>query len=182
MKYENLDEKVNDFKLILECLNGTLDSDKEKVYIKTVISSEGKNDWKKLLKLNNLSTNGYSLLISVAIKYSEKNEQILKILIEILKAKHINNFEAKFNLNILNNISVKNIANDFFILFKDDTEYFDLVYQNGQIRKIYNNELAIKDLNFNDEQDKNDQKEKKNNKKEKRKENKSEKEKKIKMK
>ena len=135
-----------------------------------------------MLKLNNLSTNGYSLLISVAIKYSEKNEQILKILIEILKAKHINNFEAKFNLNILNNISVKNIANDFFILFKDDTEYFDLVYQNGQIRKIYNNELAIKDLNFNDEQDKNAQKEKKNNKKEKRKENKREKEKKIKMK
>ena len=31
LKYENLDEKVNDFKLILECLNGTLDSDKEKV-------------------------------------------------------------------------------------------------------------------------------------------------------
>ena len=169
LKYDNLDEKVNDFKLILECLNGTLDSDKEKGYIKTVIGSEGKNDWKKLLKVNSLSNTGCSLLIAVVIKFSEKNEQIVKILIEILKAKYINNFEVKFNLNILKDISVKNIANDFIKLFNDDTEYFDLVYQDGQIKKIYNNELAIKDLNFNDEQDKNHQKEKKKEKKEKRK-------------
>ena len=64
VNYDNLDEKIHAFKMILNKLENKLDWEIEKNYINDIIKSKQKQDWRKLLKLPLIDNGGLSLLIN----------------------------------------------------------------------------------------------------------------------
>ena len=90
----------------------------------------------------------------------------------ILKKKHFDKFEIKFDLNNLIDVPEANIAESFNNLFKNDTEYFYLDFENGNIvKKSLSAEETSKAINQteNENQDSKKKNKKKKNKKNKKK-------------
>ena len=143
LNYDDLDKKIDAFKMILKKLKNGLKPKEETDYIKYVIESKQKKDWKKLLNLPLLYNGGLSLLIAIILNFSTSKIEIFNILIDMLKMNHTSDFKIKFDINNLNDIEEKNFASSFVELFKNNTEYFYLDYEDGKIfKKLLSPELT----------------------------------------
>lgn len=143
LNYDDLDEKIDAFKMILKKMKNCLKPKTESEYIKYVIKSKQKKVWNKLLKLPLLDNGGLSLLIAIVLNFSTSKIEIFNILIDMLKMNHTSDFEIKFDINNLNDIEENNFVCSFVELFKNNTEYFYLDYEDGKIfKKLLSPELT----------------------------------------
>ena len=77
------------------------------------------------------------IIISTVLNFSKTIENIIEILIELLIAKHLNDFKVLFDLKSVKDADEEKIAKSFYHLLNDETEYFNLGYENGEIVKKY---------------------------------------------
>ena len=137
LNYDDFDEKIQDYQLVLKLLKNQLDIKEKKDYIYKVMQMKNIDEWKRLLRLNYITNTDLEILIVIMLKFSKSVVEISDFLILILKKKHENNFEVKFDLTNLIDIPEKTIAINFLELFKDNTEYFYLDFINGKIEKKF---------------------------------------------
>lgn len=137
LNYDGFDEKIQDYQLVLKLLKNQLDIKEKKDYIYKVMQMKNIDEWKRLLRLNYITNTDLEILIVIMLKFSKSVVEISDFLILILKKKHENNFEVKFDLINLIDIPEKTIAINFLELFKDNTEYFYLDFINGKIEKKF---------------------------------------------
>jgi len=183
LNYDNIEEKINDFQLILKHLKNEYNQDEEKNFISKVIENRGIKEWRKFLKLNYISYGNLEILIAVALKYAKTIVKVSEILIYILQKKHMNNFEMKFNLNNLINIPENEVVNNFIDLFKNNTEFFYLDFIKGKIKKkLLSPEIILNDINNNQIKNENPSNKRKKKRKKKNKEKYQEKDNNIKNK
>ena len=168
--YDNLDEKSKDFQLVLKFLKNQLDIKEKNEYIDKVMKKKKIDGWKKLLRSFYIASADLDLLIAIALKFSKSIVEISDFLLLILKKKHVNDFDVKFDLIKLIDVPEQNIAKDFLELFKNTTEYFYLDFINGKISKILlspvDTSLAINKIEI-DNQEPEPKKKKRNKKKKK---------------
>ena len=172
LKYVDLDEKIKDYQLALKLLKNELEAEEKIDYIDKVIKIKKISGWKKLLKSTFVTISDLGLIIAIALKFSKSMVEISDFLMFILKKKHFYNFEIKFDLNNLIDTPEENIAESFNNLFKNDTEYFYLDFENGNIvKKSLSAEETSKAINQteNENQDSKKKNKKKKNKKNKKK-------------
>ena len=172
LKYVDLDEKIKDYQLALKLLKNELEAEEKIDYIDKVIKIKKISGWKKLLKSTFVTISDLGLIIAIALKFSKSMVEISDFLMFILKKKHFDNFEIKFDLNNLIDAPEENIAESFNNLFKNDTEYFYLDFENGNIvKKSLSAEETSKAINQteNENQDSKKKNKKKKNKKNKKK-------------
>ena len=172
LKYVDLDEKIKDYQLALKLLKNELEAEEKIDYIDKVIKIKKISGWKKLLKSTFVTISDLGLIIAIALKFSKSMVEISDFLMFILKKKHFYNFEIKFDLNNLIDAPEENIAESFNNLFKNDTEYFYLDFENGNIvKKSLSAEETSKAINQteNENQDSKKKNKKKKNKKNKKK-------------
>ena len=183
LNYDNIEEKINDFQLILKHLKNQYNQEEEQNFISKVIENRNIKEWKKFLKLNYINFGNLAILIAVALKYAKTIVKVSEILIYILQKKHMNSFEVKFNLNNLINIPEDEVVNNFIDLFKHDTEYFYLDFIKGKIeKKLLSPEITFNDINNNQIKNENPSNKKKKKRKKKNKEKYQEKDNSIKNK
>ena len=172
LKYVDLDEKIKDYQLALKLLKNELKAEEKIDYIDKVIKIKKIIGWKKLLKSTFVTISDLGLIIAIVLKFSKSIVEISDFLMFILKKKHFYNFEIKFDLNNLIDAPEENIAESFNNLFKNDTEYFYLDFENGNIvKKSLSAEETSKAINQteNENQDSKKKNKKKKNKKNKKK-------------
>ena len=172
LKYVDLDEKIKDYQLALKLLKNELKAEEKIDYIDKVIKIKKIIGWKKLLKSTFVTISDLELIIAIVLKFSKSIVEISDFLMFILKKKHFYNFEIKFDLNNLIDAHEANIAESFNNLFKNDTEYFYLDFENGNIvKKSLSAEETSKAINQteNENQDSKKKNKKKKNKKNKKK-------------
>ena len=172
LKYVDLDEKIKDYQLALKLLKNELKAEEKIDYIDKVIKIKKIIGWKKLLKSTFVTISDLGLIIAIVLKFSKSIVEISDFLMFILKKKHFYNFEIKFDLNNLIDVPEANIAESFNNLFKNDTEYFYLDFENGNIvKKSLSAEETSKAINQteNENQDSKKKNKKKKNKKNKKK-------------
>ena len=172
LKYVDLDEKIKDYQLALKLLKNELKAEEKIDYIDKVIKIKKIIGWKKLLKSTFVTISDLGLIIAIVLKFSKSIVEISDFLMFILKKKHFYNFEIKFDLNNLIDTPEENIAESFNNLFKNDTEYFYLDFENGNIvKKSLSAEETSKAINQteNENQDSKKKNKKKKNKKNKKK-------------
>ena len=172
LKYVDLDEKIEDYQLALKLLKNELKAEEKIDYIDKVIKIKKIIGWKKLLKSTFVTISDLELIIAIVLKFSKSIVEISDFLMFILKKKHFYNFEIKFDLNNLIDAHEANIAESFNNLFKNDTEYFYLDFENGNIvKKSLSAEETSKAINQteNENQDSKKKNKKKKNKKNKKK-------------
>ena len=172
LKYVDLDEKIKDYQLALKLLKNELKAEEKIDYIDKVIKIKKIIGWKKLLKSTFVTISDLGLIIAIVLKFSKSIVEISDFLMFILKKKHFDNFEIKFDLNNLIDVPEANIAESFNNLFKNDTEYFYLDFENGNIvKKSLSAEETSKAINQteNENQDSKKKNKKKKNKKNKKK-------------
>ena len=172
LKYVDLDEKIKDYQLALKLLKNELKAEEKIDYIDKVIKIKKIIGWKKLLKSTFVTISDLELIIAIVLKFSKSIVEISDFLMFILKKKHFYNFEIKFDLNNLIDAPEENIAESFNNLFKNDTEYFYLDFENGNIvKKSLSAEETSKAINQteNENQDSKKKNKKKKNKKNKKK-------------
>ena len=170
LKYVDLDEKIKDYQLALKLLKNELKAEEKIDYIDKVIKIKKIIGWKKLLKSTFVTISDLELIIAIVLKFSKSIVEISDFLMFILKKKHFYNFEIKFDLNNLIDAPEENIAESFNNLFKNDTEYFYLDFENGNIvKKSLSAEETSKAINQTENEN---QDSKKKNKKQKNKKNK----------
>ena len=172
LKYVDLDEKIKDYQLALKLLKNELKAEEKIDYIDKVIKIKNIIGWKKLLKSTFVTISDLELIIAIVLKFSKSIVEISDFLMFILKKKHFYNFEIKFDLNNLIDAHEANIAESFNNLFKNDTEYFYLDFENGNIvKKSLSAEETSKAINQteNENQDSKKKNKKKKNKKNKKK-------------
>ena len=172
LKYVDLDEKIKDYQLALKLLKNELEAEEKIDYIDKVIKIKKIIGWKKLLKSTFVTISDLGLIIAIVLKFSKSIVEISDFLMFILKKKHFYNFEIKFDLNNLIDTPEENIAESFNNLFKNDTEYFYLDFENGNIvKKSLSAEETSKAINQteNENQDSKKKNKKKKNKKNKKK-------------
>ena len=172
LKYVDLDEKIKDYQLALKLLKNELKAEEKIDYIDKVIKIKKIIGWKKLLKSTFVTISDLGLIIAIVLKFSKSIVEISDFLMFILKKKHFYNFEIKFDLNNLIDAHEANIAESFNNLFKNDTEYFYLDFENGNIvKKSLSAEETSKAINQteNENQDSKKKNKKKKNKKNKKK-------------
>ena len=172
LKYVDLDEKIKDYQLALKLLKNELKAEEKIDYIDKVIKIKKIIGWKKLLKSTFVTISDLELIIAIVLKFSKSIVEISDFLMFILKKKHFYNFEIKFDLNNLIDVPEANIAESFNNLFKNDTEYFYLDFENGNIvKKSLSAEETSKAINQteNENQDSKKKNKKKKNKKNKKK-------------
>ena len=172
LKYVDLDEKIKDYQLALKLLKNELKAEEKIDYIDKVIKIKKIIGWKKLLKSTFVTISDLELIIAIVLKFSKSIVEISDFLMFILKKKHFYNFEIKFDLNNLIDTPEENIAESFNNLFKNDTEYFYLDFENGNIvKKSLSAEETSKAINQteNENQDSKKKNKKKKNKKNKKK-------------
>jgi len=172
LNFDDFDEKIQDYQLVLKLLKNQLNIKEKKDYIYKVMQMKNIDEWKRLLRLNYITNTDLEILIVIMLKFSKSVVEIIDFLILILKKKHENNFEVKFDLTNLKDIPEKTIAMNFLELFKDNTEYFYLDFINGKIEKKFlspeKTSIAInKSQSANSESKKRKKKKKKNKEKEK---------------
>ena len=165
LKYVDLDEKIKDYQLALKLLKNELKAEEKIDYIDKVIKIKKIIGWKKLLKSTFVTISDLELIIAIVLKFSKSIVEISDFLMFILKKKHFYNFEIKFDLNNLIDAPEENIAESFNNLFKNDTEYFYLDFENGNIvKKSLSAEETSKAINQTENENQ-DSKKKKNKKK-----------------
>ena len=165
LKYVDLDEKIKDYQLALKLLKNELKAEEKIDYIDKVIKIKKIIGWKKLLKSTFVTISDLELIIAIVLKFSKSIVEISDFLMFILKKKHFYNFEIKFDLNNLIDAPEANIAESFNNLFKNDTEYFYLDFENGNIvKKSLSAEETSKAINQTENENQ-DSKKKKNKKK-----------------
>ena len=172
LKYVDLDEKIKDYQLALKLLKNELKAEEKIDYIDKVIKKKKIIGWKKLLKSTFVTISDLGLIIAIVLKFSKSIVEISDFLMFILKKKHFDNFKIKFDLNNLIDAHEANIAESFNNLFKNDTEYFYLDFENGNIvKKSLSAEETSKAINQteNENQDSKKKNKKKKNKKNKKK-------------
>ena len=172
LKYVDLDEKIKDYQLALKLLKNELKAEEKIDYIDKVIKIKKIIGWKKLLKSTFVTISDLGLIIAIVLKFSKSIVEISDFLMFILKKKHFDKFEIKFDLNNLIDAHEANIAESFNNLFKNDTEYFYLDFENGNIvKKSLSAEETSKAINQteNENQDSKKKNKKKKNKKNKKK-------------
>ena len=172
LKYVDLDEKIKDYQLALKLLKNELKAEEKIDYIDKVIKKKKIIGWKKLLKSTFVTISDLGLIIAIVLKFSKSIVEISDFLMFILKKNHFDNFEIKFDLNNLIDVPEANIAESFNNLFKNDTEYFYLDFENGNIvKKSLSAEETSKAINQteNENQDSKKKNKKKKNKKNKKK-------------
>ena len=172
LKYVDLDEKIKDYQLALKLLKNELKAEEKIDYIDKVIKIKKIIGWKKLLKSTFVTISDLELIIAIVLKFSKSIVEISDFLMFILKKKHFDKFEIKFDLNNLIDAHEANIAESFNNLFKNDTEYFYLDFENGNIvKKSLSAEETSKAINQteNENQDSKKKNKKKKNKKNKKK-------------
>jgi epidermal growth factor receptor substrate 15 len=172
LKYVDLDEKIKDYQLALKLLKNELKAEEKIDYIDKVIKIKKIIGWKKLLKSTFVTISDLELIIAIVLKFSKSIVEISDFLMFILKKKHFYNFEIKFDLNNLIDVPEANIAESFNNLLKNDTEYFYLDFENGNIvKKSLSAEETSKAINQteNENQDSKKKNKKKKNKKNKKK-------------
>ena len=172
LKYVDLDEKIKDYQLALKLLKNELKAEEKIDYIDKVIKIKKIIGWKKLLKSTFVTISDLELIIAIVLKFSKSIVEISDFLMFILKKKHFDKFEIKFDLNNLIDVPEANIAESFNNLFKNDTEYFYLDFENGNIvKKSLSAEETSKAINQteNENQDSKKKNKKKKNKKNKKK-------------
>ena len=172
LKYVDLDEKIKDYQLALKLLKNELKAEEKIDYIDKVIKIKKIIGWKKLLKSTFVTISDLGLIIAIVLKFSKSIVEISDFLMFILKKKHFDKFEIKFDLNNLIDVPEANIAESFNNLFKNDTEYFYLDFENGNIvKKSLSAEETSKAINQteNENQDSKKKNKKKKNKKNKKK-------------
>ena len=79
----------------------------------------------------------FGKIIAAVHNFSKAIENIIEILIELLRTKHLNDFKVLFDLKSVKDEDEEKIAKSFYLLFNDETEYFNLDYENGEIAKKY---------------------------------------------
>ena len=77
------------------------------------------------------------IIIAIGLNFSKSIENIIEILIELLRAKYLNDFKVLFDLKSVKDADEEKIAKSFYHLLNDETEYFNLGYENGEIVKKY---------------------------------------------
>ena len=172
LKYVDLDEKIKDYQLALKLLKNELKAEEKIDYIDKVIKIKKIIGWKKLFKSTFVTISDLGLVIAIVLKFSKSIVEISDFLMFILKKKHLDKFEIKFDLNNLIDTPEANIAESFNNLFKNDTEYFYLDFENGNIvKKSLSAEETSKAINQteNENQDSKKKNKKKKNKKNKKK-------------
>ena len=75
------------------------------------------------------------IIIVTVLKFSKTIENIIEILIELLRTKHISDFKVLFDLESIKDADEEKIATSLNKIFNDETEYFNLDYVNGEIVK-----------------------------------------------
>lgn len=135
LNYSDLDEKVKVFQLILKNLKDESLSDDNEKYVKEVIRQ--KKEWKKLIYMAYFQFSDLGIILAPVLKFSKTIQKIIEILLDILKIKHENDFEIKFDLKDLKDADEAKIAQNFYYLFNHETEFFYLSYENGEIIKRY---------------------------------------------
>ena len=101
LKYDDLDEKIKDYQLLLKFLKNELEVEEKTKYIDKVIKIKKIIGWNKLLKSEYIFYSNLGLIIAIALKFSKSMVDKSDFLIFILKKKHLNNFEIKFDLIII---------------------------------------------------------------------------------
>ena len=96
LNYNDLDEKVIAFKLVLNTLQGKPKKDANKKYINKVIKN--KETWKKVINMPFAKFADVGIIIAVVLNFSETIENIIEILIELLREKHENDFNVLFDI------------------------------------------------------------------------------------
>ena len=79
----------------------------------------------------------FGKIITAVLNFSKAIENIIEILNELLRTKHLNDFKVLFDLKSVKDEDEEKIAKSFYLLFNDETEYFNLGYENGEIVKKY---------------------------------------------
>ena len=79
----------------------------------------------------------FGKIIAAVLNFSKAIENIIEILNELLRTKHLNDFNVLFDLKSVKDEDEEKIAKSFYLLFNDETEYFNLGYENGEIVKKY---------------------------------------------
>ena len=166
LKYVDLDEKIKDYQLALKLLKNELKAEEKIDYIDKVIKIKKIIGWKKLLKSTFVTISDLGLIIAIVLKFSKSIVEISDFLMFILKKKHFDKFEIKFDLNNLIDVPEANIAESFNNLFKNDTEYFYLDFENGNIvKKSLSAEETSKAINQTENENQDSKKKNKKNKK-----------------
>ena len=137
LSYDDLDEKINDYQLVIKLLKNQLDIEEIKEYLDKVINIKNIEGWRKLLRLNFVKSTDLDIIIAMALKFSRSVVEISDFLILILKKKYVNDFEVKFDLIKLKDIPEINIAQNFYEIFKNSNEYFYLDLEKDKIVKNY---------------------------------------------
>ena len=135
LSYDDLDEKINDYRLVIKLLKNQLDIEEIKEYLDKVINIKNIEGWRKLLRLNFVKITELDIIIAMALKFSRSVVEISDFLILILKKKYVNDFEVKFDLIKLKDIPENNIAQNFYEIFKNSNEYFYLDLEKDKIVK-----------------------------------------------
>ena len=135
LNYSELDEKEKVFQLVLKNLKGESQQEDNEEYIQEIIRQ--KKEWKRLITIPYFKTYDLGIILAPVLKFSKAIEKVIEILLDILRLKHENDFEIKFELNDLKDADESKIANNFIHLFNHGTEYFYLIYEKGEIVKKY---------------------------------------------
>ena len=120
---------------ILKSLKGKPQKSTNKEYVNKII--EQKKAWKIVVNMSFVRLADLGIIIATVLNFSKTIENIIEILIELLRTKHLNNFKVLFDLISVKDADEEKIAKSFYRLFNDETEYFNC-YENGEIVKKFN--------------------------------------------
>ena len=148
LNYDEFDEKIKDYQLILKLLKNQLDIEEKKEYLNKVIKVKNIEGWKKLLKSDYVKNTELDIIIAMAIKFSKSVVEISDFLILILKRKYMNDFEVRFDLIKLKDIPEIEISQKFNEFFRDNMEYFYLDIEKDKIvKKLLSPDETLKAIN-----------------------------------
>ena len=134
INHSDLTEKLFAFELILKTLKREAQVEEDsKQFVRKVLRQ--KPQWSKLIHSNFITLGELGIVIATVLKFSETNEKIIEILLDILKIKHSSDFKILFDIKDIKDMDDAKIGQNFYELFMHETEYFYLIYENGKIKK-----------------------------------------------
>ena len=130
--YDKFDMKCKTFKLILDILLRKSDLKSELEYMGEVKNE--KKVWESLIDLMIEKMQASAVLFCAFLEYYETKEQIIAFLLDMLQG--INDYTIKINFKLQNlDEKEENIAQDFFAIYNDEIEYFQIDYKDNHIVK-----------------------------------------------
>ena len=131
--YDKFDKKCQTFELILNILLNKSNSEFEENYMIEVKNE--KKVWKSLIDLMVKKMQASAVLFCAFLEYYKTKEQIIAFFLDMLQGMNDYTIKINFKLEDLDNEKEENIAQDFYEIYNDKIQYFQIDYKDSHIVK-----------------------------------------------